>query len=107
MPSERRLIRFAATEVEDALRRFAEDQQRNMPDSKVTGIAYDAESDEGVSARIQFENIKRPMHFTALEMAAALIAYCRKVRVPIPKQGQKSLHKQKDTLVLQIDVKPR
>ena len=43
----------------------------------------------------------------ALETAAALIAYCRKLRVPIPKNGQKSLHKQKTDLVLQIDVKPR
>ncbi|MBK1670938.1 hypothetical protein CKO28_23275 [Rhodovibrio sodomensis] len=107
MPSERRLIRFAPTEVEDALRRFAQEQQRTMPDGKVTGIAYDVESDEGVSARVQFEDVKPPMHFTALEMAAALIAYCRKVQVPIPKQGQKSLHRHNDTLVLQIDVKPR
>ena len=107
MPSERRLIRFTTPEVEDALRTFAEEQSRTLPSSKVTGIEYDGQTEEGVGARVSFENVPRPTHFTALETAAALIAYCRKVRVPIPKQGQKSLHKQKNNLILQIDVKAR
>jgi hypothetical protein len=107
MPSERRLIRFTTPEVEEALRTFAEDQSRALPSSKVTGIEYDGQTEEGVGARVSFENVARPTHFTALETAAALIAYCRKVRVPIPKQGRKSLHKQKNNLILQIDVKAR
>jgi hypothetical protein len=107
MPSERRLIRFTTTEVEEALRRFAEEQERPLPSNKLAAIEYDGQTEEGVSARVRFENLPRPTHFTALEMAAALIAYCRKVRVPIPKQGQKSLHKSKDNLVLQIDVRAR
>jgi hypothetical protein len=107
MPTERRMIRFSTSEVEEALRRFAEDQQRALPSSQVTAVEYDKETDEGVGARVRFENVPRPTHFTPLEMAAALIAYCRRVRVPIPKQGQKSLHMTKAGLTLQIDVKPK
>ena len=107
MPGERRLIRFTTAEVEEALRRFAEEQERTLPSSKVTGIEYNDQTEEGVGARVTFENVPRPTHFTALETAAALIAYCRKLRVPIPKQGRKSLHTQKNNLILQIDVKPR
>jgi hypothetical protein len=104
MPSERRLIRFAPPEVEAALRQFAEEQERALPGNRVTSIEYDAQGTEGVGARVSFQDIARPTHFTALELAAALIAYCRKVQVPIPKQGQKSLHKSTAGLFLQIDV---
>jgi len=107
MPSERRLIRFSTPEVEDALRGFAETQDRSLPSGKVAAIEYDTQTEEGVGARVKFENAPRSTHFTALELAAALIAYCRRVRVPIPKQGEKSLHTTKHDLVLQIDVKQR
>jgi hypothetical protein len=107
MPSERRLIRFSLPEVEEALRRFAEEHERTLPSTKVAAVEYGDQTEEGVGARVRFENVPRPTHFTALETAAALIAYCRKLRVPIPKNGQKSLHKQKTDLILQIDVKPR
>ena len=107
MPSERRLIRFTTAEVEEALRAFAAEQARTLPTSKVASIQYHDQTEEGVGAQVQFENVARPTHFTALEMAAALIAYCRKIRVPIPKQGQKSILKQKDALILQLDIKAR
>ncbi|MBK1697155.1 hypothetical protein [Rhodovibrio salinarum] len=107
MPSERRLIRFTTPEVEQALRTFAEAHERTLPRSQVASIEYDGQTEEGVSARIKFENVPRPTHFTALEMTAALIAYCHKTHVPIPKQGQKSLYKAKGNVILQIDVKSR
>jgi hypothetical protein len=40
-------------------------------------------------------------------MAAALIAYCREVKVPIPRQGRKSVHAANETVTLQIDVARR
>lgn len=107
MPSERRLIRFTPSEVEEALRNFAADHARTLPDGKVAAIEYHDQTEEGVGAQVKFENVARPTHFTPLETAAALIAYCRKIRVPIPKQGQKSILKQKDTLILQLDIKAR
>jgi hypothetical protein len=107
MPSERRQIRFTTREVSEALRRFAEDHERSLPDQSVTSIDYDTHSEEGVTARVHFGDAQRPTHFTPLELAAALIAHCRKVRVPIPRQGRKSLHESNGNLVLQIDLKPR
>jgi hypothetical protein len=106
MPRERRLIRFSRTEVEAALRRFAETQERTLPNGGLLSVDYHPGGAEGVGVSLSFDGNGGRTWFTALETAAALIAHCRKVKVPIPRQGQKSVRLVDGELTLQIDLSP-
>jgi hypothetical protein len=106
MPRERRLIRFTRVEVETALRRFAETQERALPGNGVVSVDYRPAGPEGVAVALAFDGNGGRTWFTALETAAALINHCRKVRVPIPRQGQKSVRLADGELMLQIDIAP-
>ena len=47
-----------------------------------------------------------PMSFRSEEIVAALIAYCLKRRIPLPRSGEKVLESLHDRLALRIGVSP-
>jgi len=109
MPSERRLITFTKKEVEAAMRRFAYSQDRKLPQGEPSALDFHGKGEDGVSVKLAFntDGETRAITFTELETAAALIGYCAKLKVPVPRQGRKSVRLKNGDLALQIDVPQR
>ena len=91
------------------MRRFAFSQDRKLPDAEPTAMDYQRNGEDGVAIRMAFENGQghQRANFNELETAAALIGYCAKLKVPIPRQGRKAVRLVNGELTLQIDVPQR
>lgn len=106
MPSERRLICFSKREAGDAMRRFAASQERELPAGELADVTYAKANQDGVHVKLAFRNgsHQKELNFNEFETAAALIGYCASAKVPIPRQGRKSVRLVGGDLALQVDV---
>jgi len=88
---EYRLIFFRESELVRAIGAFARMRKKPLPVGQITRLVLDADEitlslhlekdDGGIVAR----------KFTANEVAAALIAYCKDARIPLPRKAVKEL----------------
>jgi hypothetical protein len=107
MPIESRTIVFSEEELKAALFDFCLAKQRRLP---ISGFAHLQVS---LNAQIQATAGQTPAESITLvehEIAAALIIYCKKHNIPLPRNSKKSLtlnngvitlHVVKDTLIEQ------
>lgn len=89
MVDELRMLTFNASEVEEALVAFAEATDRGLPKGRVKQV--NLTRDKEVRATLQFEPDDEKATFNEYEMAVAMLRFCAKQNIPVPKRGQKAV----------------
>lgn len=100
MPSEIRHLLFSGDEVMDALRIFEEQHRHALVGS---GINIRFREQQEISAEVSCsDSVTRS--YNAAHLAAALIGYCNKVRIVLPRLAKKSLELRERSLVLVLEL---
>lgn len=107
MPREDRRIIFEFQETYKAL--YAMCVQREMrkpPPGMVGGVAQHPDDPTKVIVRIEnaHSGMTDDLEFTRDFLAAALMLYCRTMRIPLPKTAQKSVEFAPDTVILRVQI---
>lgn len=96
MPSETRLIKFADIELMTALFQYS----RRRDEAAVSGLPKKVElSQEGGISATLFLSDQEPIKYDAAHVAAALILFCVKRKIPLPKNAKKTVHLQDNKTV--------
>ncbi|MEO5375674.1 MAG: response regulator [Alphaproteobacteria bacterium] len=105
---ERRVVIFPIPDLLDAMRDHGEKIGRRLPAMAPESLVFDPGVDDalvvrfparGISVPVPALGISAPVQevvFNREEVAASLIRYCRKQRVPIPRAGSKKLERHRD-----------
>jgi hypothetical protein len=107
--SETRQITFPKEALVAALKFLATTSGQALPHGSLEKCALRADPEVTVSIEIRDE-VSRDLHvreFAGERLGAALIAYCRQVKVPLPRAAEKSLTVSGDNLLLRMQVKSR
>ncbi|MBI5165264.1 MAG: response regulator [Magnetospirillum sp.] len=104
---ERRVIVFPRADFLDAMRRYGERVSKVMPDSAPENLVFDPAQD--MSLAIRFAPIfsggeRKDFIFSRDDVGAALLAYCREHKVPMPKEATKQVEKFKDGAALMMSI---
>lgn len=102
MASESRIVTFANAEVIQALLEFCEQGNRPLPEGGVRQLSFSNDPQVRVALEPERGN---PIGFHEHEIAAALILYCRKIGIPIPRRATKSLQVGQDTVALHLSIR--
>ena len=106
MPSENRDIFFTEHELKIALMQFSRRKGIKFNVENVTEFDLSTKGGIAVSMKVfdagagQTGTVK----YAHPEIAAALMGYCMKLEVPLPKKGKKSLQSNDDGLYLNIKI---
>lgn len=101
MATETRLINFTNAEVKEALNDLCQLKGQNFPEGEVSLLFFN-EGEMGVS--ISSGALDRLMSFDQHEIAAAIIRFCRKKKIPVPRRSHKSLQITQNTVTLQLTL---
>lgn len=104
--SELRHISFSKDALVMAVKLYYAATKKPLPSGVVEGCEIVAAPDTQVEIKIRDDasgEIKT-VPISAEIMGAAMINYCRKVNVPLPREGKKSLLVSGDNLVLVVNV---
>jgi len=107
--SETRTITFPKDALIAAIKFLAAAANQPLPPGRLEGCLVQSEPDISVILGIRDETTGT-MHnreFTAEQLGAAMIAYCRQVGVPLPRSAEKSLAVSGDNLMLCVQVRAR
>jgi hypothetical protein len=89
--SEYRLIFFRESEMVRAIGAFVRMQKKPLPIGTIARMVFD-EADCSMTLHLEPDTGgKVERSFTQSEVAAALIGYCKDVRIPLPRSGTKEL----------------
>lgn len=107
MPREDRRIIFEFQETYKAL--YAMCVQREMkkpPPGMVAAVVVHPTDSTKVLVRIEnaHSNTAQDIEFTRDFLAAALMLYCRTLRIPLPKTAQKSVDFLPDGVILRVQI---
>ena len=102
MPIETRTIEFSGPEVIEALVDFCRANKRPVPSGKIQPLIVVGRREN----KVAFEGNGRPsrVHFYEAELAAALLTYCKKKRIPVARGAAKSLRFTPDTVTLRLTM---
>jgi len=103
---ELRHISFSKDALVMAVKLYSAATEKPLPSGVVEGCEIVAAPDTQVEIKIRDDasgEIKT-VPISAEIMGAAMINYCRKVNVPLPREGKKSLLVSGDNLVLVVNV---
>jgi hypothetical protein len=102
LPVETRTIEFSGPEVIDALVDFCRKMKRPVPTGRINPLIVVDRNQN----RIAFEGGGRParVHFYETELASALLAYCKKKRIPVARGAAKSLQFTPDSVTLRLTM---
>jgi len=100
VPAESRTITFTGPEVMEALVDYCRRMKRPVPTGTITPVILAGRKE----SRIAFEGGGKPARVTfyEAELAAALIAYCKKRRIPVSRGSDKRLQFTPDTVMLHL-----
>ena len=107
MPREDRRIYFEFQETYKAIYALCVQNQIQKPQpGMVTEVsAHPADADK---VMVRIENIHdssvQYIEFTRDFLAAALMLYCRTIRIPLPKTAKKSVEFSADSVILRVQV---
>ena len=104
MPSESRTIIFSRQEVIDALLTYARARKMKIPAGVVRGLEVTGDVEFIVSLDIfdDREGRTNSLVFTFDEAGAAMIHYCIAIKIPLPRDGVKSLQYQSGAISLHM-----
>lgn len=104
--SELRHIGFSKDALIMALKLYFATTKHSLPPGTVESCTFEANPDIVVTLGIRNEAAPQPakINIQAPTVAAAMITYCSKVKVPLPRSGEKSLKIIGDSLNLVVKV---
>ena len=102
MPSELRIIRFQLDEISIAVKAFASRIKMVVPATKILE-AYVA-PDGSPNTLLRYEGEEKFVPISNTRLAACLIAYCEKLKIPLPRKASKSLHVSKEHMDMRIGL---
>ncbi len=102
MPIETRTIEFSGPEVIEALVDFCRAHKRPVPTGKIRPLIAVGRREN----KVAFEGGGKPSRVTfyETELASALLAYCKKKRIPVARGAAKSLRFTPDTVTLRLTM---
>ena len=92
MPTEYRKLVFSEEELKQALMEFCRSNGTLLPTGELTTVELLEKPD--LSVRVEYESASEDLSETSLgrdQLAAALISYCSRRRIPVPRSAQKNL----------------
>jgi len=100
VPVETRTITFSGPEVMEALIDYCRKMKRPVPTGRITPVILAGRKEN----RIAFEGDGKPARVTfyEAELAAALIAFCKKRRIPVARGASKKLQFTPDSVTLHL-----
>lgn len=106
MVAEFRKLIFSFSELQKAIELIHMEKSLPLPEGNIVGITLSEHS--GVSAKVQIAATES-MDINVAEMdsnllAAAMLYYCKKFKIPVPKDANKEVVKTDTGLVLQISI---
>lgn len=101
MPVEIRFIKFTLNEVIEALRDLSHKGQVELPKSSPRD-AREKKEREGLVIEFLFTGTSSPVKVPSSFVAAALIRYCKRFHIPIPKNEEKSIAVVQGGVILKI-----
>jgi len=102
MPSELRIIRFQLDEVTVAVKSLSSRMKMAVPEARIleAHVAPDGSS----NTLLRYKGEEKVIPITNNQLAACLIAYCEKIKVPLPRKSSKSLHVSKEYMDMRIGM---
>lgn len=106
MPMELRKLVFLREEVKIAAYGYCLHVGKHMPDAVVTEVIVRHEPELIVTLRFDVDDpeAQRTVDLFRGEVAAALIQYCRRIGVPIPRNARKGIQPFEDGVVMMINL---
>lgn len=106
MPMELRKIVFTAEEMQGAAYGYCLHVGKPMPDAVVKDMVIEGEPELAVSLvfDVNHPHDRKEVRLARGEVAAALIRYCRRIGVPIPRNAKKGVHPHEDGIVMMINL---
>ncbi|MBL4602590.1 MAG: hypothetical protein JKY84_07590 [Emcibacteraceae bacterium] len=106
MPSENRDIFFTEHELKIALMQYS--RRKGIKFNVENVSEFDLTTKNGIAVAMKVFNAGEgkagTVKYSQPEIAAALMGYCMKLEVPLPKKGKKSLQSNEDGLYLNIKI---
>lgn len=104
---ERRAIVFARADLLDAMRLFALQAERPMPDTPPDAFSFDPDR-SAVALAVTFSalpgEVATRFVFSLTEVRVALINHCRLHGVPLPRNADKTVEKYRDGAALTMQI---
>ncbi len=106
MPKEIRKLLFSAQEVETAVGVYLDATKAKARSRHITSVALQRGAEVGalVKLTIALPGGRNEIALTTEQLGAALIVYCKKTGVPLPKSGKKSIERDGSGLAMEISV---
>lgn len=101
MPLEEKFIKFTLNEVIDALRAISDRGKFQLPKSSIIS-AQEISTADGLATEFSFNGADKPIVLKNSLIAAALIGYCSRFQIPIPKSSNKSIGVSAKTVLLRV-----
>ena len=81
-------------------------EMKKPPPGAIVSITVDANDDKNLHFRIEnnLDNTEGDREYSRDFLAAALMLYCRTLRIPLPKGARKSVDIQSEKVILHISV---
>ena len=107
MPGERREIIFSQDEFREAIHTYLARSNDEARTSEFVNVSLETEN--GINAVARFFNRGSENEFRLTmdvsEIGAALMLYCLRNHIPLPKKGQKAVQVENDTIILVVTIK--
>ena len=105
MPIEYRKLVFSEEELKQSITDFSSSKDTPVPKGELVTVELNEESE--LFVRLEYETATKDVTEISLsrdQLAAALISYCSKRRIPVPRSAQKNLKVEKGKICLFVHV---
>lgn len=102
MPNEIRIIRFQLDEVSVAVKSFSPRINMNVPATMIQEVHV--APDGSPNTLLRYDGEEKVIPISNNRLAASLIAYCQKVKVPLPRKAKKSIHVSKEYVDIRMGL---
>jgi hypothetical protein len=102
MPTEERFIKFTLNEVVEALKILSERGKFSLPKTSVKSAKEIVLADGELAVEFKFNGANEYVVIPNAFVAAALISFCGRFKIPIPKQANKCLGVMGQSMMLRI-----
>lgn len=107
MITEFRRLVFSTDELCKAIKAFDDRKAPKLPAGEIDGLTFAGEPEIAVTARIRSAgngDSQTEVELDANYVAAAMLFYCSRCRIPVPKSAKKTLEIEGDSLALSFSL---
>ncbi len=106
MPNENRNIYFTENEVKIALMQFSSRKGLSFKVENINEFNLSSGDNIGITLTVFDATVNKAgtVRYNQAEIAAALMAYCMFLKIPLPKAGKKSVQVKNGDLLLNIKI---